>query len=117
VFPHLSKLAGSAPTTLSKLAKNAGITKKVSWHVARRSFALSLLENGTDIFTVSKLLGHAKIETTLVYLKLSNALIQKASKAVPAINVSGLEWHPPEPSTPPKKQSSRPKHTAQDLPA
>jgi site-specific recombinase XerD len=117
VFPRLSKLAGSAASTLAQLAKQAGITKKVSWHVARRSFALILLENGTDIFTVSKLLGHAKIETTLVYLKMTHALGQKAANTMPTVNVSGLEWHPPEPSNPPKKKSVRQEHTSQDLPA
>jgi site-specific recombinase XerD len=100
VFPHLNQLAGSGSTTLARLAKQAGITKKVSWHVARRSFAIKMLENGTDLFTLSKLLGHTKIATTIVYLKMTNTLGQKAVGTMPEITLSGSESHQPDPSTP-----------------
>jgi site-specific recombinase XerD len=99
VFPHISKRTGRCLSTLSKLARQSGITKRVSWHVARRSFAIKMLENGVDLFTVSKLLGHSQITTTLKYLKMTSALNKKAIEALPKINPSGSEWHPPEPLT------------------
>lgn len=52
---------------LRKWVKRAGIEKRVSFHTARHSFATIGLELGTDIFTVSKLLGHADVTTTQVY--------------------------------------------------
>ena len=53
--------------SLRKWVKRAGIEKRVSFHTARHSFATIGLELGTDLFTVSKLLGHADVTTTQVY--------------------------------------------------
>jgi len=50
------------------IAKQAGIIKDVHTHTLRHSYATHLLEDGINIVTVQKLLGHANIETTMDYL-------------------------------------------------
>lgn len=58
-------------------ALKAGISKPVSCSTLRHSFAVHLLENGTDIFKVNDLMGHSDIHSTRLYLKLVHSGYQK----------------------------------------
>ena len=63
----------------------AGINKKVTFHVARHTYATLLLANGVDIYTVSKMLGHKNIKTTQIYAKVMDENKFKAANSLPTI--------------------------------
>lgn len=66
---------------IKKYSKIAGITKKISPHTIRHSYATDLLMNGADIRSVQSLLGHASITTTQIYTHITNQQLRDVHKA------------------------------------
>jgi integrase len=60
----------------------AGITKDITFHCFRHTFATLQLYNGTDIYTVSKMLGHKDLKTTQVYAKVVDEAKRKAANKI-----------------------------------
>lgn len=65
----------------------AGIHKKITFHCARHSFATTCLTLGTDIYTVSKLLGHRHLKTTEIYGKVIDSKKIEAVRRMPQLNI------------------------------
>lgn len=77
VFPHF-KYSSETSLELRRWALAAGITKDFTFHCSRHTFAVLLLNSGTDIYTVSKLLGHRELATTQIYAHLIDSRKQEA---------------------------------------
>lgn len=70
----------SVERTIKHYATKAGITRKVTPHVIRHSFATDLLQNGADLRSVQALLGHANIATTQVYTHVTDKHLHEVHK-------------------------------------
>lgn len=67
---------------LARWIKASGITKHITFHCFRHTFATLQLANGTDIYTVSKMLGHTNVRTTQIYTKVVDAKKESAADAI-----------------------------------
>lgn len=67
--------------------KLAGIDKHITWHCARHSFAVNILNNGANIKTVASLLGHSGLQHTEKYTRAVDSLKQAAIDSLPQIKI------------------------------
>lgn len=74
-------------TELRMWAMRAGITKDITFHSGRHTFAVLMLDLGADIYTVQKLLGHKEMRTTEIYAKLLDKKKQAAVLLIPKLDV------------------------------
>ena len=67
------------------MVPEAGITKHITFHCGRHTFAVLQLSLGTEIYTVSKLLGHRELKTTQVYAQIMDAKRREAVNRIPEL--------------------------------
>lgn len=72
---------------VKRWVKRAGIEKHITWHCARHSFAVNILNEGANIKTVASLLGHSGLKHTEKYTRAVDELKQKAINSLPALQI------------------------------
>ena len=89
LFPNNHKDRPLSSTTIylivQSACKKAGITKHISPHSLRHTFATHLLEHGTNLRVIQVLLGHRRLGTTEIYTHVSNVTISKAHSPLDAL--------------------------------
>ena len=75
----------------SEAARQAGISKRVTPHTLRHSWATHLLEAGTDLRTIQVLLGHGDLETTAQYLHLSQRHLHAVTNPLDSLSLSSVQ--------------------------
>jgi integrase/recombinase XerD len=75
----------------SEAARRAGISKRITPHTLRHSWATHLLEAGTDLRTIQVLLGHGDLETTAQYLHLSQRHLQAVTNPLDSLSLSTVQ--------------------------
>lgn len=75
---------------LRRWVKRAGINKHISWHCARHSFAVNILNNGANIKTVASLLGHSGLKHTEKYTRAIDRLKEDAINSLPTLEVTNF---------------------------
>ena len=85
--PDRAMNTSSIERMVQRMAKRAGITKAVTPHTLRHSYATHLLDAGTDLRTIQVLLGHRNLKTTAIYLHVSHAKIAAAASPLDLLYV------------------------------
>ena len=81
----------SVNEVIKQLAEKAGIKKRVYAHLIRHCYATHLVEAGTDINIIQRLLGHSSVKTTAIYTHISHNLISKTFNPLSQIKINSHE--------------------------
>jgi integrase len=76
---------------LKRWVEAADIKKRISFHCFRHTYATLQLSSGTDIYTVSKMLGHTNVKTTQIYAKVVDEKKNKAALAIQLNTINNIE--------------------------
>lgn len=72
---------------VKKWGEKAELKKGLHFHMSRHTFAVMALNNGVDIFTLKKLLGHSNLNSTMAYAKVVNKTLDEAVNKIPDIEL------------------------------
>jgi integrase/recombinase XerD len=104
MFPSWRENKHLTPTSLSNACRDAsrqcGLTKRITAHTLRHSFATHLLEGGTDTRVIQVLLGHSRIDSTARYTKVSAHVIAGTPSPLDSVGVK-------PPAAQPKRKSRK----------
>jgi len=113
LFPGTKAATHLRPDTIRDVchqaAQMAGLTKRVTPHLLRHSFATHLLENGTDTRAIQVVLGHSRIDTTARYTAVSPQTVSRLNSPLDQLPSAA-------PLAPPKRKPGRPRKNPEPEP-
>ena len=77
---------------IKKITKQIDFGKKVSLHTLRHSYATHLLEAGVSLKAIQKYMGHSSLQTTMVYLHLTDSAEVDARKSSRNVSDAAMKW-------------------------
>ncbi|MBI3510943.1 MAG: site-specific integrase [Bacteroidetes bacterium] len=86
-------LRGMLSIQMRKWKEAVGFERQFKFHLARHTYATWLIQNGVDLYTVSKLLGHADMSATTIYARVSDQVKLQAITKLPYIEISKQAKH------------------------
>jgi len=92
--PSKHRNCGTVQSALKRGLERAGIQRKITPHGLRHAFATKLLDSGVDLRTIQKLLGHASLSSTELYLHVSTARIEQTESPLDTMARDGLVLRP-----------------------
>jgi integrase/recombinase XerD len=98
--PQRAMESGTAQRIVARAARRAGITKRVSPHTLRHSYATHLLDAGVDLRTIQLLLGHTNLKTTSLYMHVSQAKLNAAASPLDLLYPQATKDQTPNPPMP-----------------
>jgi site-specific recombinase XerD len=98
-FPGQPLNEGSLHRLCQRVVQRSGLTKAVTMHTLRHSFATHLLEAGADVVTVRTILGHSNLKTTTRYLHISTRRLQQMPDLLERLLLPELTAAPVPPAT------------------
>ncbi len=93
--PDKTALRGLMSVHIRRWGQQVGFPRRIKFHMARHTYATWLIQHGVDLYTVSKLLGHADMSATTIYAHVSDQVKLQAASRLPFVDTTKRKQQKP----------------------